>query len=65
MDKKYLFYALFSIVVALILGDIWVIHSQMQTLSKNVVEEKKTKSDNSIKESANSKVEKADIPSAK
>ena len=65
MDKKYLFYALFSIVVAIILGDIWVIHSHFESLKKNVVEEKKTMSDNSIKESANSKAENTNSSSAK
>lgn len=48
MDRKYLFYALFSVVVAIILGDIWVIHMHMQTLNKNVAEEKKIKSESKI-----------------
>lgn len=49
MPKNTLFYILLSIVVAILLGDLWVIYPQISSLHKNIIEDKLKKTDSSIK----------------
>ena len=48
MPKNTLFYILLSIVVAILLGDLWVIYPQLSAFHKNIIEDKLKKSDLSI-----------------
>lgn len=49
MPKNTLFYILLSIVVAILLGDLWVIYPQLSSFHKNIIEDKLKKTDSSIK----------------
>ena len=49
MPKNTLFYILLSIVVAILLGDLWVIYPQLSSFHRNIVEDKLKKTDSSIK----------------
>lgn len=48
MPKNTLFYILLSIVVAILLGDLWVIYPQLSSFHKNIIEDKLKKTDSSI-----------------
>ena len=48
MPKNTLFYILLSIVVAILLGDLWVIYPQISSFHKNIIEDKLKKTDSSI-----------------
>ena len=49
MPKNTLFYILLSIVVAILLGDLWVIYPQLSSFHRNIIEDKLKKTDSSIK----------------
>ena len=48
MPKNTLFYILLSIVVAILLGDLWVIYPQLSSFHKNIIEDKLEKTGSSI-----------------
>ena len=48
MPKNTLFYILLSIVVAILLGDLWVIYPQLSSFHKNIIEDKLKKTDSSL-----------------
>jgi len=48
VPKNTLFYILLSIVVAILLGDLWVIYPQLSSLHKNIIEDKLKKTDSSL-----------------
>ena len=48
MPKNTLFYILLSIVVAILLGDLWVIYPQLSSFHRNIIEDKLKKTDSSI-----------------
>lgn len=48
MPKNTLFYILLSIVVAILLGDLWVIYPQLSSFHRNIIEDKLKKTDSSL-----------------